>query len=100
MGEEANKRASRTVRLLTRRGIWHDFVRTTRTDHAVAVPWLVKVVATSLVAMGTADPDWNLHSQVFMVEGAGHAPMLEMPEQVGPHVMECLEGLNLAAGRA
>ena len=56
-----------------------------------------------LVVMGTADPDFagfqggpdgeahyigeRLQGQVLMVEGAGHYPHTEMPEQVGPAIL-------------
>jgi pimeloyl-ACP methyl ester carboxylesterase len=56
-----------------------------------------------LVIMGTADPDFagfvggpegeaqyvasRLHGGVLMVNGAGHYPHTEMPEQVGPAIL-------------
>jgi pimeloyl-ACP methyl ester carboxylesterase len=59
-----------------------------------------------LVVMGTADPDFagfqggpdgeahyvaeRLHGQVLMVQGAGHYPHTEMPEQVGPAIISFL----------
>jgi len=57
---------------------------------------LSKVKAPALVIMGTKDPDFKqpvqeaqflgsaLHAPVHMIEGAGHYPHAEMPEQVAP----------------
>ena len=57
---------------------------------------LAQVHAPALVMMGTRDPDFNqpaqeaqwvghaLHAQVHIIEGAGHYPHAEMPEQVAP----------------
>ncbi len=57
---------------------------------------LDKVHAPALVIMGTKDPDFKppaqeaqwvgtmLHAPVHMIEGAGHYPHAEMPEQVAP----------------
>ena len=57
---------------------------------------LPQVKAPALVIMGTRDPDFKqpdqeaqlvataLHSSVHMIEGAGHYPHAEMPEQVAP----------------
>lgn len=63
---------------------------------------LGEVSAAVLVVMGTKDPDFKdpaaeaklvagrLHGTVHMVEGAGHYPHAEMPEQVGPRVIAFL----------
>jgi pimeloyl-ACP methyl ester carboxylesterase len=57
---------------------------------------LSQVKAPALVMMGTRDPDFKqpaqeaqwvataLHAPVQMIEGAGHYPHAEMPEQVAP----------------
>lgn len=57
---------------------------------------LPQVKAPALVIMGTQDPDFKqpaqvvqlvanaLHASVHMIEGAGHYPHAEMPEQVAP----------------
>jgi pimeloyl-ACP methyl ester carboxylesterase len=57
---------------------------------------LPQVKAPALVIMGTRDPDFKqpaqeaqwvataLHAPVQMIEGAGHYPHAEMPEQVAP----------------
>jgi pimeloyl-ACP methyl ester carboxylesterase len=62
--------------------------------------------------MGAADPDWKspddearwaaekLDSQMMLVPGAGHAPMLESPELVSARITEFLEGLQHAARRS
>ena len=60
---------------------------------------LERVQAPALVVMGTRDPDFKqpaqeaqlvgmaLHAPVHMIEGAGHYPHAEMPEQVAPVVI-------------
>lgn len=112
LGAEARIRAAQATRLLTRPGRWAAFTATTRTDHAVVEPWIPRVVAPSLVVMGDADPDWKdpraeaewivsrLGSELLMVPGAGHAPMLEAPDLVTPRIVAFLEGAGDAAGRS
>ena len=112
LGEGARVRAAATTRLLTAPGRWAAFTATTRTDHSVVAPWTPAVTAPSLVVMGEADPDWKdpraeaawigeqLGSEVLMVPGVGHAPMLEAPEVVSRRVLEFLEGAVDAARRS
>ena len=100
---DAQQRATRLTSLLRRPGRWHAFWATTRTDHRVVSPWLDKVDCPALVVMGQADPDWKDpvaeaawaaravsegSGEVVMVPGAGHAPMLERPDVVGPRVVD------------
>ena len=111
LGAEARSRAAATTHLLTRPGRWSAFRATTRTDHTVVGPWLARVTAPSLVVMGEADPDWKdpraeaewvvqqLGSELLMVPGVGHAPMLEAPEVVAPRVVSFLKGAADASGR-
>jgi pimeloyl-ACP methyl ester carboxylesterase len=52
--------------------------------------------------MGTKDPDWSdpeaearfiaeaLSAELVLVEGAGHYPQTEMPEQVTPAIVDFL----------
>jgi pimeloyl-ACP methyl ester carboxylesterase len=61
-----------------------------------SVDRLSQVKAPALVIMGTRDPDFKrpaqeaqlvataLHASLHMIEGAGHYPHAEMPEQVAP----------------
>jgi pimeloyl-ACP methyl ester carboxylesterase len=63
---------------------------------------LGQVQAPTLVVMGTKDPDWPdpeaearfiteaLSAEMVLVEGAGHYPQTEMPEQVTPAVLDFL----------
>ncbi len=63
---------------------------------------LGKVDKPALVIMGTRDPDWpdpkaeaqfiadSINGELLFVEGAGHYPQTEMPEQVTPRVIEFL----------
>lgn len=100
---DARQRAAHLAGLLRRSGRWRAFWATTRTDHRVVAPWLEKVGCPSLVVMGQVDPDWRDpvaeaawaaravgegSGEVMMVPGAGHAPMLERPDVVGPRVVD------------
>jgi pimeloyl-ACP methyl ester carboxylesterase len=79
---------------LSRPGRWKAFQRTARTSHAPAEAALGGVRAPALVVMGTADPDWPdataearwaadaLKAELLLVDGAGHYPQAEEPEQV------------------
>jgi pimeloyl-ACP methyl ester carboxylesterase len=61
-----------------------------------------KVEQPVLVIMGNKDPDWSdpdseaqfivdaLSAELLMVNGAGHYPQTEMPEQVAPTILEFL----------
>lgn len=81
---------------LRRPGRWKAFQRTTRTSHAPAEAALGDVHAPSLVVMGTADPDWPdataearwvadaLAAELLLLDGAGHYPMAERPDEVNP----------------
>ncbi|WP_243858897.1 alpha/beta hydrolase [Actinomyces sp. ZJ308] len=105
---DARQRAARLVTLLRRPGRWRAFWATTRTDHRVVAPWMDRVDCPVLVVMGSDDPDWKdpeteatwvarvvggdprETAEVMMVPGAGHAPMLERPDVVGPRVVDFL----------
>ena len=68
---------------------------------------LRKVNAPALVVMGTKDPDFNnpaeeaewiaeeIGGSALTVEGAGHYPHAEMPEETGPAIVRFLCGLSL-----
>lgn len=110
---DARDRAARLVRLLRRPGRWAAFRATARTDHRVVEPWFEALACPALVVMGADDPDWKEpaaeaawaaaaasgsgeEASILMVSGAGHAPMLERPEAVGPGVVDfvrCAAGL-------
>jgi pimeloyl-ACP methyl ester carboxylesterase len=61
----------------------------------------------TLVVMGTRDPDFpdaaaearwlasELHAESLIIDGAGHYPHTEMPEQVAPKVLSFIEGLGV-----
>ena len=100
---DAQQRAARLTDLLRRPGRWRAFWATTRTDHRVVSPWLDKVDCPALVVMGQEDPDWKDPvaeaswvaravgggtGEVVIVPGAGHAPMLERSDVVGPQVVD------------
>ncbi len=67
------------------------------------------VKAPTLVIFGTKDPDFThpeaeaiwlaerLHGKLLMVEGAGHYPHAEMPQQVGPAIVAFLRGYRARA---
>lgn len=60
----------------------------------------------ALIVMGTRDPDFTdpaiearaladtLHAETMLVEGAGHYPHTEMPEQVAPGIIAFLRARN------
>ena len=68
-------------------------------SHAEAESRLGQVAAPALVIMGTADPDWpdpaaegrwvaqQLSAELVLLEGAGHHPHVEFPEQVADAVV-------------
>jgi pimeloyl-ACP methyl ester carboxylesterase len=79
----------------------------TRASKATAEARLGQVRAPTLVVMGTKDPDFTsyaggpegearlvaerLRGSVLMVEGAGHYPHAEMPEETGPAIRRFLD---------
>jgi len=104
LGDKASERAAITTASLTRPGRWAAFHATTATDHSVVAPWIGRVQAPVLVVMGDADPDWKdplgeaqwvasnfTGAETIAVPGAGHAPMFERPEIVGPAVLQFLD---------
>ncbi len=110
---DARQRATRLGDLLRRPGRWRAFWATTRTDHRVVTPWLDKVDCPALVILGQEDPDWKdpvaeaawvAHAvgegvgEVMMVPDAGHAPMLERSDIVGPQVVDFVR--RVIAGNA
>lgn len=107
LGDKASDRATTTTALLTRPGRWAAFHATTDTDHSVVAPWIGRVRAPVLVVMGDADPDWKdpvveakwvasnfADAEMTIVPGAGHAPMFERPNIVGPAVSKFLERIS------
>ncbi len=69
---------------------------------------LSRVKAPALVIMGTKDPDFkqpaqeaqflgtSLHAPIHMIEGAGHYPHAEMPEQVAPLLISFFQQMQEA----
>jgi pimeloyl-ACP methyl ester carboxylesterase len=63
---------------------------------------LSDVSAPALVVMGSKDPDFEdpaeegawiaeqIHGKSLVIDGAGHYPHAEMPEQVGPAIVRFL----------
>lgn len=104
----AVERAASTTALLTRPGRWPAFYATTRTDHSVVAPWLIKArKVPALVVIGDADPDWSSPvdeagwvasnfgtAEVLVAPGCGHAPMLESPGPVGSAVLRFLSTIR------
>ena len=102
---DAAGRAARLTALLRRPGRWRAFRATTRTDHRVVEPWFETLACPALVVMGEEDPDWKdpaaeaawaaaavgrsaEPAAILMVQDSGHAPMLEHPGAVGPHIVD------------
>ena len=107
LGDRARGRAATTTASLLRPGRWATFQATFATDHSVVAPWIGRVRAPVLVVMGDADPDWKdplaeaewvasnfSGAETLAVRGAGHAPMLERPEIVGPVLVRFLERIR------
>ena len=78
-------------------------------SHAVVGAKLPDVTAPTLVVFGTKDPDFpdsaaearlvagrigSQDKRVLLVEGAGHYPQAEVPEEVGPAVVEFLDSVE------
>jgi len=88
---------------------WRSFVRTTRTSHAPVEARLPEVHARTLVIMGEKDRDWAdaaaegqfvaeaLGGELIVVPNAGHYPMTEYPDQVGPAVRAFAEQVRAGA---
>jgi pimeloyl-ACP methyl ester carboxylesterase len=87
---------------LRRPGGWEAFKATTGTSHEPAHQRLGDVHVPTLVVMGTKDPDFPdpaaearfvagaLDGEVLLVEGAGHYPHAERPDEVVPAVLALL----------
>lgn len=75
---------------------------TPRTESKARLP---AVQAPALVVMGTKDPDWpdpvaeanwiadQLHTKPVLIEGAGHYPQTEAPDQTNPHIVSFLQSV-------
>lgn len=75
---------------------WRSFVKTTRTTHRPAEERIARITVPTLVVMGSKDQDWpdprmeaqwvveQTDGRLFMVDGAGHYPMVEFPDTVAP----------------
>ncbi len=91
---------------LTRPGAWTALQQTVRTSHDPAEARIDDVRAPALVVMGTSDPDFKnptgeaewvaerLDARFVLVQGAGHYPHAEFPEQVLPAVVEFVRGVT------
>jgi pimeloyl-ACP methyl ester carboxylesterase len=67
---------------------------------------LGRVNAPTLVVMGSKDPDWldpvaeaawvaeQLQAETLLVEGAGHYPQTEMPQQTNPQIVDFLQRVS------
>ncbi|KAF4984813.1 hypothetical protein FZEAL_71 [Fusarium zealandicum] len=111
LGDEAKARADRSVEMLKRPGHWEAFHSTLSTDHSVVAPYLSKVKAPVLVVIGDADPDWSdplaeaawvasnfKDVETVTVKGAGHAPMMEKPDDVTPAITQFLVKIRASGG--
>jgi pimeloyl-ACP methyl ester carboxylesterase len=70
---------------------------------------LKQVKVPALVMMGSKDPDWPdpeaeavfiveaLSAELVMIDGAGHYPQTEMPEQATPPILKFLAGITATA---
>lgn len=88
---------------------WRSFVRTTRGSHAPTEARLSEVRTPTVVIMGEKDRDWPdaaaegrfvadaLGGELIVVPKAGHYPMAECPEVVGPAVRAFAEKVRTGA---
>ena len=93
---------ARIAASLRRAGGWAAFKATTGTTHEPAHARLGEVHVPTLAVMGTKDPDFRdpaaearfvaeaTRGEVLLVEGAGHYPHAELPDQVVPAVLALL----------
>lgn len=75
----------------------HDFSRTLR---EITVPTLIVWGADDTIAplrTGQALASAIAHARLVVMEGAGHAPMVQMPERFNPIVLDEIDGRQLAA---
>jgi pimeloyl-ACP methyl ester carboxylesterase len=82
------------------------FSRTTRTSHRQADAVLDSIRRPTLIVMGSRDPDFTdpaaeahmiatrVTGRVHMVDGAGHYPHAQRPDEVNPVVTEFLGSLD------
>lgn len=75
----------------------HDFSRTLR---EIAVPTLVVWGADDIIAplrTGQALASAIPHARLVVMEGAGHAPMVQMPNRFNPILLDEIDGRQVAA---
>jgi pimeloyl-ACP methyl ester carboxylesterase len=75
----------------------HDFSRTLR---EIAVPTLIVWGADDIIApprTGQALASAIPHARLVVMEGAGHAPMVQMPDRFNPILIDEIDGRQLAA---
>ena len=87
---------------LAKPGHLRAFRQTTRTSHAPAEAATPQVSAPTLVIMGDRDPDFaeplveaqwisdRMNAELMVVEGAGHYPQAEFPDQVNDRLIAYL----------
>lgn len=99
---QAKAALTRNLREPGRMAALHAMVSLSKADTAAMLP-LSRVAA--LVVMGTKDPDFPdakaeaallaamLSADMLLVEGAGHYPQTEMPDEVAPRLLAFIAGL-------
>ena len=104
-GADFDEHFASISRSLSGKGKTRAFSRTTRTSHAQVDTVLDTVRTPTLVVMGSADPDFpdptaeahmiarRTDGSAHIVDGAGHYPHAQRPDQVGPAVIEFLRSL-------
>ncbi len=83
---------------------------TLQLDHSVVEPYLSRVVAPALIAVGAIDPDYRdpaaelaymggqLHAETLLVEDAAHYVHAQRPDVVLPRIVAFAAGLRDGAG--
>jgi pimeloyl-ACP methyl ester carboxylesterase len=105
-GPDFEEHLASISRSLRGKGKTRAFSLTTRTSHAQVDTVLDTARTPTLVVMGSADPDFpdpsaeahmiarRTGGSAHMVDGAGHYPHAQRPDEVGPVVIEFLRSLS------
>jgi pimeloyl-ACP methyl ester carboxylesterase len=104
-GPDFQEHLNRISQSMRGKGMTRAFSRTTRSSHAQTDAVLDTVRTPTLVVMGSADPDFpdpaaeahmiarRTNGSAHIVDGAGHYPHAQRPDEVNPVLIEFLRSL-------